>query len=100
MGQTAKLGWGTLALQLLCLIAVVVVYLIEHSAPGAIELAGISAQAAISTIGSIAVGGGIGGGMVTMGQGVRHFGTRAPTSAQLQRAENPPDPDADATVPS
>lgn len=110
MGQTAKLAWATLGLQFFCLIIVLSIYLLEHSNPElvaeALEPLGLTARMAISTIGSIAIGGGVGGGMVTAGVGMRHYGTAAPTSSQLYvRAHqtpipNPPDADADATVPS
>lgn len=103
VGQTATLGRLTLALQAACLLAAVGVFLVEHLAPGAIGAHGLTASTALQTIGQIAVGGGVGGGMGTVGHGLRHYGTRAPTTAMYTAADaggNPPDPDADLTVPS
>ena len=97
---TAQLGKLTLLLQAACLLAAVLVYLVEHLHPGAVEAStGLAAAQALQTIGSIAVGGGVGGGLGTMGHGLRHYGTAAPTTAMHAEA-NPPDPDADLTVPS
>ncbi len=78
---TARLAFATLALQALCLLAVVGVYLVEQFAPGALT-ADVAAQA-LQTIGSIAVGGGLGGGVGAASYGARHIGTAAPTSAML-----------------
>lgn len=81
---TASLGYYTLGLQAACLLVALTVYLFEHLHPGVIEGGtGLTAAQALQTIGSIAVGGGAGGGLATVGHGVRHYGTGAPTSAQL-----------------
>lgn len=103
---TANLGKLTLLLQAVCLLSVLIVYLVEHLHPGALEAGtGIAAAQALQTIGSIAVGGGVGGGSATLGHGLRHYGTRAPTSAMHAAplpptATNPADADADLTEPS
>lgn len=78
---TARLCYLTLALQAACLVAAVAVYLVEHLAPGAVTTA--TASQALQTIGSIALAGGVGGGAGTVGHGVRHYGTAAPTSTML-----------------
>lgn len=85
---TARLGFATLALQALCLMAAVGVYLVEHFAPGAMtaELAGRVLQ----TVGSISIGGGLGGGVGAASHGARHIGTAAPTSAMLFEAPDEP----------
>lgn len=84
MSTTAKLGYATVALQLACLVAVVAVYLVEHLHPGVVEGGtGLTAAQALQAIGSIAIGGGAGGGAATVGHGVRHYGAAAPTTAQL-----------------
>ena len=96
---TASLGKLTLLLQAACLLAAVAVYLVEHLAPGAVEAGtGLAAAQALQTIGSIAVGGGAGGGLATMGHGLRHYGTRAPTSAMASAPPpaNTPAPPAEA----
>lgn len=82
---TASLGYWTLALQAACLLVALIVYLVEHLHPGAVEGGtGLTAAQALQTIASVAVGGGAGGGLATVGHGVRHYGAGAPTSAQLQ----------------
>jgi len=109
MSTTAKLGWGTLGLQLLCLVAVVVIYLVdtrtgeqaaETLAETSPEALGATARTAISTVGSIAMSGGIGGGAATVGYAGRHFGSSSsPTTAELHAAEHrqtPPDDIAEA----
>ncbi len=79
MSTTARLCYLTLALQAACLVAVVIVYLVEHLATGATTT--VTAGQALQTIGSIAVAVGVGGGAGTVGYGMRHYGTAAPTSA-------------------
>lgn len=101
---TATLGKWTLLLQAACLLAALIVYLVEALHPGAVQAGGVTAAEALQTIAAIAVGGGAGGGIATVGHGLRHHGTAAPTSAMLAGPptppSNPPDPDADLTVPA
>jgi len=94
ISTTAQLGKLTLLLQAACLLAALLVYLVEHLYPGAIAAGtGLAAATALQTIGSIAVGGGVGGGLGAVGHGVRHYRTAAPTSAML--ASQGPLPGAD-----
>lgn len=102
ISTTARLGMLTLLLQAACLLSILLVYLVEHLHPGAVQGGtGLTAATALQSIGAIAVGGGVGGGLVTAGHGIRHYRTAAPTSAMLAAQGPMPgadDPDA-PTVP-
>lgn len=77
---TARIGWGTLVL--LALVGVGI-YLLPLVWP--VDALGAGAEA----LGLLAMAVGGGGGIAAAGHGIRHLGSRAPTSAQLAQAAPP-----------
>ena len=79
MGNTARIAIASLILPMVSLFIIMILIVIPSSA-GQEEMI---AQA-IKTIGDIAVGATIGGSIGAGAHGLRHFGSRAPTSSMME----------------
>lgn len=84
---TARLGYLTIGLTLLNMLLGTSCWLIAALGPREIDVGPL-----LSFLGLLALGTGAGGGLATLGFGVRHARTGAPTSAQRLLADIPSEP--------
>jgi len=80
MSITAKIGLWTITLQAFCLLNIVLIFVITHIYP---SMNNEVAMIAIGAISQIALGGGVAGSIGAGAHGLRHWGSKAKTSAEL-----------------